>query len=257
MKIFKKHRRIVSSIILIILTLSLFSYDYSYFLYSHKVQQHESLWSILTYDVFNNRNIADHSIKFLEKANPEFDFDYIQANTSLFSNDGDTVKIRNGKISIITAGDELRLEPTLLLPFSAIRNHNIQIIYQNLLLLSVMGMGFYSIIERKKYRDKKLLKNIPHMLFFSFIIASFVRWFISFGFALGFRYFYESTLQSSVLVFKNRLLMIWIFTFLIIFFIYNGKRLKKKYFSTIGLIFGILLFLYVTVTIYLLNTPRL
>jgi hypothetical protein len=246
-----KYERAISLIILGLLTLSLLSFDYSYFTYSHKVKHNESLWSVLTYDVFNNVHIADHSIKFMKATDPLFDYDYIQANTSQFSDDGDIIKIWGGKLFIFTPGGELRLQPTYLLPRHAVRNHNIQITYQNLLLLFIAGIGFYTIIKRKEVKGKKFLEKMPQILLFSFFVGSFIRWCISFAFAYNlFPVHYEGPLQSSVFVFQNILIMICALTFLTSFFIY------KKY-KNLGIGFGIFLMLYVIATIYLLNTPRL
>lgn len=245
---FKKHRRVISLIILTVVTLSVFSYDYSYFMFNHKVKHQESLWSILTYDVYGNANIADHSIKFLKNQNPEFDYNYIQANTSQFSNDGDTVNIWGAKIYITTPGDELRLEPTYLLPRYAVWNHNIQITYQNILLLFIAGIAFYAIIKKIKIKRKKMLENIPQLLFFSFITGSLLRMVVSLSFL--FSRHSEATLQSSVFVFKNTLLMTLVLTFLTIYF-------THKNYKRIGLGFGISLGLYLVTIMYLLNTPSL
>lgn len=244
MKFLNTHKKI-SLAALLVIVLCLFSYDYSFFMYSHTVRQGESLWLILKDEVFQNQNLADHSLIHIKKQNPSFDTNYIQGNTSPFANDGDKIKIRSGKISIIAPNDTLRLTPTPILKKSAILNHNIQITYQNILLLFYSGIIAFLIINPQKLNLKEFRKKIPQILILSFI----------YSFILIIALLSITSVRSSVLFFQHIFLTIWFLNIICLIFPYSWEQ-KATLSKTLNIGSSIFLFLIIAIWAFL-STTRL
>ncbi|MFH1284076.1 MAG: hypothetical protein ABIH78_00600 [Candidatus Peregrinibacteria bacterium] len=164
--------------VFLVMVLFFVRYDYSYFLYRYHVRPGDSLWSVLSNEVFSSSEIAEKSMDYLKSQRPGFDFEYIQGNTSRFGWDGDIVNVSNGRISIITPGDEYRLEPTSLMHQTSILNHNLQLLYHDIFVIAIFIILSILVVKRKELKLRVFLKNSYLFFFYGFIFASVVRLFI-------------------------------------------------------------------------------
>ena len=127
-------KNLITIVLGAVLLLSL-RYDFTHNLFPYKVQSSDTLWSILDSKVFHNSAITGLSIEYLKNTKPKAKWDYIQANKS--ADNGYTLSIFMGKMSILAPNKQYIVEKVALLPDSALWNHAVQVLIHDIVIISL------------------------------------------------------------------------------------------------------------------------
>lgn len=203
---------------LILLGMSVFmmKFNFNYFVYDYRPLEGDTFWEFLGEEVFEgNYKKAYLSMRYMRYTNSfpdSFDPDYIQANSSKSTEDGDLLKVRNGMISIIQSNSEYRLPPTQILRDDSLSTYNDHLVTYNLFIaLVAFSIGFLYV----KADVKKFLKAYSSILLSCFMAV--LSFFASTHFIFVFEelistYVWDNNLFTSGLLFAALvllLLLIW------------------------------------------------
>lgn len=123
----------------------LLRYDFTYNLLPYEVRSSDTLWTILDSKIFRNSAITGLSIEYLKHNNPEVDWNYLQANRT--KDDGYTISVFMGRISIVAPNKQYIAKNVALLPENALWNHVIQIAAHDIVILSMTIYAYASLRE--------------------------------------------------------------------------------------------------------------
>ncbi len=163
----------ISGIILIIcsvVTLVFFlRFDFAYSLKAYRVQPGDTLWGILTTQVFHHPVITAASVEYMKsqtlypRGSKSYHLYHIEANREANIQDGDILFVSDGKLTIINAGGIVVLSGVPLLPPAWANNHAIQVVFYDVLILFLIAIINVLFFQRKTLQ----LRNVSlHFLLF-------------------------------------------------------------------------------------------
>src|SRR3989344_6901093 len=123
-------------LILVIISIFLFRYDFTYNLLPYKVNTNDSLWNILQTKVYHKTSITRLSIEYLTESYPYMNFNKVLANKN--DEGGTTIGIFLNKMTIIGPNNKPIVSAAPVLSPSLLISHAIQVIVHNMIVISII-----------------------------------------------------------------------------------------------------------------------
>lgn len=155
---YKIERKKLVILILIIIGIIFFRWDFVYYKWDYKVQQDDTMWGILN-DIYDDPYITKISLAYI-KTNTQYttDFDINKILRNEQGQGGNIIRIFNNQMTVIGPDNNVVVK-TQILPQGALGNHFMQVYGHNAILIGFLII-VYQFLSIYKFQYNKEIRNI-------------------------------------------------------------------------------------------------